>query len=838
MISLIQIPILSDLQGKMKDFHVTLYEPSNLSNSSNSSNSSSYILDDVFPFTTVTDLKRMIWLMKHGEPQWEPKRLFIGIQHSIPTNGIRPIEFFWPTKVSDMYLPNPIQNIKNINTAIVDESGIQLPVHPTMTGSMILEDVFAYELAHEIPLNVIVIPLVALQLKSTEILTSHIFYGFYKLYFPWITEPGHIYDGAKITLTSAISDSVVASTVYTSDRTGRILTVQQSLEKTSGNMSLTSAVRLRWVLPKPPVRPDSLERVFYGLETSETVPFIRFFPASKQQTPLLKLGLHPNGSPFLGDETILTHYLNQPRPPIPSSIIMAKIPLYSQGQNQVFTLIMFEDGTCDITLDVPQRGTTFSSTIVKFAEKRLGTIIVELGFSASSIPELRDIHATYKWIHPNPQSIPMTQTQIKNRVAALTPFFVTPPPNRDLLIQWKAVSNFETETEYFSFITQSTLLEKTQDEIISACIETFKLSQTEAATIFDNWLEHRGNSVSVAGNFAVMKHSSGLFISVKCSHPEYMVEIQGVETSQRELQRVISVVSVLLGDTLVNVSEPAKIVQELTADVEITDAVLAESVEVVAGEENNEETEHAMMALLMGLQYNGDDDEDGHGEKGLEQLIVAEIEQGTGPKPRPNAPNLQNAISSVENDCLSNPWQVGEPSLKISSDYYLAKLRKEDSVMFDFRVQKTQLTSSYSKSCQRSDGRQPNIMTLAEYARVRRCYKEKVRFVDLPPRSLADLPSDPTWTPDTVVSDDYYLKDPTPGPTYGWPMWTVYNYENKTRPGEFLYLMCAELWCERDNLPIIPTDYDKSSPPSCPFCKGKIFEDMKNPVKLVDFAVT
>ena len=118
---------------------------------------------------------------------------------------------------------------------------------------------------------------------------------------------------------------------------------------------------------------------------------------------------------------------------------------------------MFEDGTCDITLDVPQRGTTFSSTIVKFAEKRLGTIIVELGFSSSSIPELRDIHATYKWIHPNPQSIPMTQTQIKNRVAALTPFFVTPPPNRDLLIHWKAVSNFETETEYFSFITQSTL---------------------------------------------------------------------------------------------------------------------------------------------------------------------------------------------------------------------------------------------------------------------------------------------------------------------------------------------------------------------------------------------
>ncbi len=47
------------------------------------------------------------------------------------------------------------------------------------------------------------------------------------------------------------------------------------------------------------------------------------------------------------------------------------------------------------------------------------------------------------------------------------------------------------------------------------------------------------------------------------------------------------------------------------------------------------------------------------------------------------------------------------------------------------------------------------------------------------------------WTPKRRVADDYYYTDHTPGSTFGWPLWPVYGYESKSRPGEFLYLIVA-----------------------------------------------
>jgi hypothetical protein len=168
-------------------------------------------------------------------------------------------------------------------------------------------------------------------------------------------------------------------------------------------------------------------------------------------------------------------------------------------------------------------------------------------------------------------------------------------------------------------------------------------------------------------------------------------------------------------------------------------------------------------------------------------------------------------------------------------DWYMARLKTRDSTLFGYKKDKAGRVKPYSKSCQRSDGRQPNIMTLAEYARVKRCYEEKVRFVDLPPRKPEDLPNDPDYNPKprTPYPDEYFLTDPESGR----PMWTVYGYENRTRPGEFLYLMCSELWCERDNLPILRSEFEGtegrgfSKPPNtCPFCGGSAFANMDAPV--------
>jgi hypothetical protein len=167
----------------------------------------------------------------------------------------------------------------------------------------------------------------------------------------------------------------------------------------------------------------------------------------------------------------------------------------------------------------------------------------------------------------------------------------------------------------------------------------------------------------------------------------------------------------------------------------------------------------------------------------------------------------------------------------------MAKLKKEDKVLFGYSSTVTGRVKTYSKSCQRRDDRQPNIMTLAEYARVKRCYENRVRFVDLPPRKPSDLPQDPEWNPKKRVSDDYFFTDhDKDSPTFRKPLWAVYGYENKTRPGEYLYVICAELWCDRDNLPLLREEFEGTQgrgfvkpAMSCPFCGGIAFADIKSP---------
>ena len=263
-----------------------------------------------------------------------------------------------------------------------------------MIGGLTLEDAMAPELFRNpsSPPPLIAIPLVALMEDlEPEQLTGVLFGGYFQLYFPWLTKPGEVLESSE--LNAELENSWGATVAYLEDRLGRISTVESALS--GGSVTMASMVRIRWILPSATTAPESLERVFYGLRASATVPFIRFFPSGGRQSPLLKLGLHPNGTPLISDSTILTNYLKYTAPKS-QSVIVGKIPLVSKyvEKGAAFTLLMFEDGSCDISLEVPQRGQIYASIVVSEAEHTLVKILQELGFNPNSM-ELRDLHATY-----------------------------------------------------------------------------------------------------------------------------------------------------------------------------------------------------------------------------------------------------------------------------------------------------------------------------------------------------------------------------------------------------------------------------------------------------------
>jgi hypothetical protein len=160
------------------------------------------------------------------------------------------------------------------------------------------------------------------------------------------------------------------------------------------------------------------------------------------------------------------------------------------------------------------------------------------------------------------------------------------------------------------------------------------------------------------------------------------------------------------------------------------------------------------------------------------------------------------------------------------------RLKHEDKIMFGYSSTATGRVKGFSKTCQRRDGRQPNVLTQNEYIRVRHCYEDRVRFVLLPPTKPSDLPHDPAWKPVGARPDEYYMRDPESGR----PMWTVYGYINKTDPTKRTFLMCPELWCDRDNLPLLREEFAGTEgrgftkpPNTCPFCGGRAIATLEAP---------
>ena len=847
--SVTSIPLLGDLQGAWSGIQVDI-------------GGDSIGLRDVYPFISVTDLKRLIWIHQGGNPRWAPERVFVGVRSA---TGIRPIEFHWPASVTfgNVDLPDPL-SAREPNPVLVDEAGNRKPVGPTMIGSLILETALSPELisAGAIP-TITAIALADLAPGSPEELTSALYGGFYQLYFPWLTEPAQVLDASAPY--AALGEAYSASVAYMADRVKRIQVVQRALAKGAAGSSIgmNTMVRLRWTLPPPSQKPESLERTFYGLHATRTIPFLRYFSVGR--SPLLKLALKADGLPILDDDKVFAQYLNQPAPT--AHVILAKIPVASPHveRGAAFTLFMFEDGTCDITLDVPQRGVTYAAAAAADAQRILRSVITALGFPPTVEPVLRDLHATYKWTHPEPRrSAPLSTSKLQQRVAALTPFLEQVPSLPDdkalAVFQWRAVSNYESETAQFAYITQMILrsphgsveAEEGLTKYAAEVAEKFGMTTTAAAGVIERWAERRAEAVAPAigpgaGSLAVPRHSTGASVAIFGAHPEYTLEIQGVDTIE-ELQRLASVVGVLLGAASSDLVIATPVPEAAQAAVEIADAAVVEAAAAAGPAEEDVdlgEMDPAMAALMADLGFGGDEDQEEETDE-VPTLVVGEAEApaivlgatvappaAIAPAP---APDLDAAVAAVEEECRGTPWTPGEAPLRISPDYYMAKLKKEDKVLFAYPADATKRVKSYSKSCQRRDDRQPNIMTLAEYARVKRCYEERVRFVDLPPRKATDLPQDPSWNPKKRVSDEYFFTDHTPGPTFGLPLWSVYGYENKTRPGEYLYMICSELWCDRDNLPLLRSEYDGTEgrgftkpPHTCPFCAGRAIADMSAP---------
>ena len=124
------VPMLSDLQGPWAGFSVRLLGPGA------STAAEPTPMRDVYPFLSLTDFKRLLWVQQSGDPRWSPERVFLCVRG--PTGGLRPLEFHW--QMDSVDLPDPMIPENHVpSPLLVDAAGNRLPVAPTMIGGLLLE---------------------------------------------------------------------------------------------------------------------------------------------------------------------------------------------------------------------------------------------------------------------------------------------------------------------------------------------------------------------------------------------------------------------------------------------------------------------------------------------------------------------------------------------------------------------------------------------------------------------------------------------------------------------------------------------------------------------------
>ena len=139
------------------------------------------------------------------------------------------------------------------------------------------------------------------------------------------------------------------------------------------------------------------------------------------------------------------------------------------------------------------------------------------------------------------------------------PFFqtffkiITPLPDQSpiLSIRYKAVSQYASEDQIFSFITQLATDKSLDGDapdmgIINAIQNEFQISKREALNRFSQWIQKRGTYTVQNpddGDF-VETYNPGIDIHIYAQHPSYFCHIHRID-SYETYQRIYTILSLL-----------------------------------------------------------------------------------------------------------------------------------------------------------------------------------------------------------------------------------------------------------------------------------------------------
>ncbi len=822
-----------------------------------------------YPFDSVGIMKQHIAL-HYGDRAHMSAGLFMATKTA---EGLyKPLEFRWPfaTAMADPLDPE----VYGKPSTDLMEGDVRKPVFPTILAGVTLEDLGNTQT------EIHIWSLATVMRGFTTTVTPTLVAGFLQLYFPLLETAADAEAVADTVtpLTETEEESLETARLFQEARQARLVKLEGFLTTPSTNPIRLHELRaLRIFLPAQDLR-EPLDILFHTMTPTRQMPILRFFSANQRTPPLLKLALSPAGIPLLADAKLLKVLLADAPAAEQGSLIVGKAPLMHPKApfGAAWMLRIHEDGSGEAVLGAPRRDAPLGHDVVHEAMQQLRSLLETTPWKdvdVATTGRLDEFTGTYKYTLQQDIRKP-SKAELRKRADPFLPLFKEEGSHTGeaaaVNLRWKAVSNYEKERDpIMSYIADLFLKESLQSveaipvaAYIGAITREFGLGPTEAGAALTTWINRHAEYVlldSEAPEKAVAKYGTGAAVALYNHHPDYLFTLAGTN-SYTDLIRILSMLEIWVSHTS----------QELSMTTTTTNTLGGPGIppmpeEAPLAEEPTMGNVGQMDDWMQTMEMYGTFDPTYMEQFGTEPEPLQDLQPApeTEPEPAP-APVL-----GIETDVrFPEPISADEPPLPPLDKFLIQRLQNHDSELFSYKTE--QSTKLFSRTCQSSSNKQPNVMSPEAYRRVRSLYGDSVHWVEAPlstydrtavyftskvlgerikeakaqKKTLEDL----LEMEKRVLRLGIPLKDGKDGKSVvdkmkdapagakeeiaellkyqdSKPLWLVV----RAGTGRANYYICAEFWCIRDDLPIIDKEFTgkisrrgQAKPANtCPFCGGR-----------------
>ena len=804
------------------------------------------ILNDLYPFDTLHDIKRHICAIKKNDPIFLPRFLFAGvptgeegyvIQSPSLETTYTPLDYLWyPTGTNDAKSTYVLAHPQK--TAIVPDMRFQASdgsyanPHYELRGRSTIEQVFLTPRQGRMPV-LHIFPFSVLRREFLERSPQMGESEWNTCFAPYFIEMS--FDTRELTRADrdfgALIHESVSERVYTIDLLNRIVEEQAELPL----MRISGVQQLRLIWKRPVKGFGGSASFFYECRATDRRPFLRLFPAEGTGvTKLHVIGVIP--IPTLDDPSLLEGWGNETSrtPGIDfCTIKYVHRPMMGLSPSIYGTIHVYQDGTMSLLVQ-PPKGIRKLDPYVDFR-----TVMMEEVWESLPQPfeegRLKDISATFQ-MKTGVSSKRFTKARILQRLSFFKSVFkeIRPLPQEQpfLSLRYKAVSQYAVEDNVFTFITQLATKKNLEGEmpdisVIQAIQQEFSFTQQEATDAFADWYAKKGVFTvqnPETGDF-VENYHSGIDIHIHVQEPSYYFHIHRVD-DEKTYARIFTLLSLLfMEDDSYFQKDHGK--EEALSDIE--EQISTQQLEQEARIEMAQHSPMGLQAVRASQwrdPFSNEDAEIDRGEVLAETAPSASIASVSAlPLTKSLAPRIVDPFANDSNQEMdssqpSMPIVAAASSSKASlhnrgihdqksitpQNWFIKKLQEMDPSLFTFKTGDAE-ENGYSRKCAGHDDRQPAVLSEDQYERMREIYEDDPIFWMVYPLEGKDDLVAPMGTEETV---------------------SVMRYGSDI--DHIRYYFCPSYFCLSDEIMVRPVDFesnkDREGRPkpvhSCPFCHGKL----------------